>query len=211
MRASFMTTIRSAIDSASSGWVTWMNISPSWRWRLRARRACGAAAAGRGRRGLVEQGAFGLVTSTRAAPVAAAAERALACGRRAREADHLERVERLPRHPPSHPCILRPELDVLGTVRCGKSAKCWNTVVVGAWGASPTSDWPSAMSPSDGFVAADHAQRGPAQPVGRADDVLTVVDVQVDVLGGVPPGRPWSARQGPTPLLKRGGAAAPRR
>ena len=38
-------------------------------------------------------------------------------------------------------------------MRWGKSAKCWNTVVVGRlWGASPTSDWPSStMSPSEGY------------------------------------------------------------
>ena len=68
MRASFMTTIRSAIDRASS-WlcVTWMNISPSWRWRFRSStrmRSCSRRS--RSPSGSSRSSALGLVTSTRA-------------------------------------------------------------------------------------------------------------------------------------------------
>ena len=65
---SFMTTIRSAIDSASS-WlcVTWMNISPSWRCRLRSStRMRSWSSRSRSPSGSSSSSAFGFVTSTRA-------------------------------------------------------------------------------------------------------------------------------------------------
>ena len=68
IRASFMTTIRSAIESASS-WlcVTWMNISPSWRWRFRSStRIRSWSSRSRSPSGSSRSSAFGFVTSTRA-------------------------------------------------------------------------------------------------------------------------------------------------
>ena len=50
------------------------------------------------------------------------------------------------------PSILRPKATLSSEDRCGKSAKCWKTVVVARLcGGRSTSDWPSStMSPSVG-------------------------------------------------------------
>ena len=74
-------------------------------------------------------------------------------------------------------------------MRCGKSAKCWKTVVVGRLcGGRSTSDWPSrTMSPSDGNSWPPIIRSVVVLPQpGRAEqhDVLPVVDVQVHVVDG---------------------------
>ena len=93
--ASFMTTIRSAIDRDSS-WlcVTWMNISPSSRWRFRSStRMRSWSNRSRSPSGSSRSSALGWVTSTRARatrccwPTGELAR--LAVGKRF-EADHLE-------------------------------------------------------------------------------------------------------------------------
>ena len=87
------------------------------------------------------------------------------------------------------PCIFSPNSTFWSTVRCGKSAKCWKTVVVGRLcGGRSTSDSPSRrMSAARReLVAADHPQRRrlPAARRAEQDDVLAVVDVQVEVVDG---------------------------
>ena len=107
------------------------------------------------------------------------------------EADHLERLDRrlLGARPCRRPRIFSPNATLSSTERCGKSAKCWKTVVVGRLcGGRSTSDWPSrTMSPSVGnsWPPIIRSVVVLPQPDGpSSDDVLAVVDVQVDVVDG---------------------------
>ena len=87
------------------------------------------------------------------------------------------------------PCIFSPNSTFWSTVRCGKSAKCWKTVVVGRLcGGRSTSDSPSSrmLAARRELVSADHPQRRRLPAAGRTeqDDVLAVVDVEVEVVDG---------------------------
>ena len=159
IRASFMTTIRSAIESASS-WlcVTWMNISPSWRCRFRSStrmRSCSSRS--RSPSGSSSSSAFGFVTRTRARATRCCCPPERALGLRSASGSSptissafiaVSRRSALPT-----PCILRPNSTFWSVVRCGKSAKCWKTVVVGRLcGGRSISDSPSSrISPCVGY------------------------------------------------------------
>ena len=130
-------------------------------------------------------------TGERDALLLATRERARLAVGELREADHLERLHRAPA-----PLLLRACRASSGRTRrsrarerCGKSAKCWKTVVVGRLsGVSPTRDSPSSrISPARRLlVTADHPERRRLAAAGRTeqDDVLAVLDRQVDVVDG---------------------------
>ena len=134
-----------------------MNISPSWRCRFRSStrmRSCSRRS--RSPSGSSSSSAFGLVTSTRASatrccwpPDSAAGLRLESSVRPTMSSASMARCRRsgLPR-----PSIFSPKATLSRTLRCGKRAKCWKTVVVGRLcGGRPTSDCPSrTMSPSVG-------------------------------------------------------------
>ena len=78
----------------------------------------------------------------------AAGELARLAVRHRAEADHLDRVARLvfSRAALSMPRILRPKATFWRTLRCGKRAKCWKTVVTGRLaGGTPFSTSPSRL------------------------------------------------------------------
>ena len=195
IRASFMTTIRSAIESASS-WlcVTWMNIRPSWRWRLRSStRMRSWSSRSRSPSGSSSSSAFGLVTSTRASATRCCwppeSARGLRAASSVRPTMSSASIARLRRSSFGSSSIFSPKETLSSTLRCGKSAKCWNTVVVGRLcGGRSTSDCPSrTMSPPVGYscppiirsVVVFPQPDGPEQ-----HDVLAVIDMQVDVVDG---------------------------
>ena len=158
MRASFMTTMRSAIESASS-WlcVTWMNMRPSCRWRLRSStRILSCSRRSRSPSGSSSRSAFGFVTSTRASATRCCCPPESALGFRSargvRPTTSSASNARFRRSSFPTPCILRPNSTFESTDRCGKRAKCWKTVVVGRLcGGRSTSDSPSrTMSPELG-------------------------------------------------------------
>ena len=154
-----MTTIRSAIDRASS-WlcVTWMNISPSWRWRLRSStRMRSWSSRSRSPRGSSRRSAFGLVTSTRASATRCCwppdSARGLRLASSVRPTMSSASSARARRASFGILSILSPNDTLSRTLRCGKSAKCWKTVVVGRLcGGRSTSDCPSrTISPPVGY------------------------------------------------------------
>src|SRR5438552_968384 len=134
-----------------------MNIRPSWRWRLRSStrmRSCSSRS--RSPSGSSRSSAFGFVTSTRASATRCCWPPESARGFRSASSERPTISSAssacLRRSSFPTPCILRPNSTFSSTLRWGKSAKCWKTVVVGRLcGASPTSDCPSrTMSPSVG-------------------------------------------------------------
>ena len=101
-------------------------------------------------RGSSRRSAFGLVTSTRASATRCCCPPESARGFRSPRVSSptISSAARacLRRSSLPTPCILRPNSTFSSTERCGKSAKCWKTVVVGrSCGSSSTSDWPSSM------------------------------------------------------------------
>ena len=193
IRASFITTIRSAIESASS-WlcVTWMNISPSWRCRLRSStrmRSCSSRS--RSPSGSSSRRAFGFVTSTRARATRCCCPPERALGFRSAErlqADHLERLHR--RLPPlllADAVHLETELDVLERRPVREEREVLEDRRRRALVRRQVDqrhaveqDLPLRRV----LVPSDHPQRRRLPAAGRAeqDDVLAVIDVKVDVI-----------------------------
>ena len=195
MRASFMTTIRSAIESASS-WlcVTWMNISPSWRWRfLSSTRIRSCRSRSRSPSGSSSSSAFGLRDEhprERDALLLPAGELAgLAVGERV-EADHLERLHRLPAALVLPDAVhLQPELDVLEHRSVRKQREVLEDRRRGPLVRRQRDERLAVeqdVAARRELVAADHPERRRLAAPGRAEqhDVLAVVDVQVEVVHG---------------------------
>ena len=223
MRASFMTTIRSAIESASS-WlcVTWMNISPSWRcrfrsstrmrsWSSRSRSPSGSSSSSalRLRHEHAGEGDALLLPAREGAR--------LAVGERL-QPDHLERLHR--RLPPlllADPVHLEAELDVLERRPVREEREVLEDRRRGPLVRRQVDQRLAVeqdLALRRVLVPADHPQRRRLAAAGRPEqhDVLAVVDVQVDVVDGDrPAGKDLRQSDEIEPGLtgRGGGAAAP--
>ena len=107
--------------------------------------------------GSSSRSAFGLVTSTRASATRCCCPPERAFGLRpassVRPTISSASIATLRRSSFGTLSILSPNDTLSSTLRCGKSAKCWKTVVVGRLcGGRSTSDWPSrTISPLVGY------------------------------------------------------------
>ena len=195
MRASFMTTMRSAIESASS-WlcVTWMNIRPSWRWRLRSStRIRSWSRRSRSPSGSSRSSAFGFVTRTRASATRCCWPPESALGFRSARgvrptissaSNASFRRSSLPT-----PCILRPNSTFVEHRPVREEGEVLEDgrrrpLVRGQVDERLAVEHDVAVGRE--LVAADHPQRRRLAAARRPeqDDVLAVVDVQVDVVDG---------------------------
>jgi hypothetical protein len=200
--------------------VTWMNMRPSWRWRLRSSTRIRAAEPVEVAERLVEEKRLRLrhEHTERATRCCRARER-----RRRRDATPSDPPCRAPRRrargaPPSASRASSGRTRRSRGLSCagrGRSAETPSSSAAGQASARAGSARRAGSPPRRHLVPADHAQRRRLAAARRPEehDVLAVLDRQVDVVDGdrSRPGRPSSgcAARGRSPGWRRGGRRRP--